>query len=287
MSADSPAAPEPFSVLLPVYGGDDPDHFRQAFTSAVQKQTLPPDEVVVVQDGPVPNAVGAAIAEMVEASPVPVRLVQLPQNVGLAGALMRGLEACTHDIVARMDADDISLSSRFETQVPLVAGGFDLVGSGMLEFDGDGRVVGRRIPPVGDAGIRKAARLRDPFNHPTVVYRKRAVLSVGGYDDLALMEDYLLFARMLQAGVPVANLPDALVMYRVDSGAYARRGGTRLFRSELELQRRLLDQGFVTRPQYLRNILVRGAYRFVPTPLRRAMYKRALVRKVGAKQPSV
>jgi glycosyltransferase involved in cell wall biosynthesis len=263
---------------LPVYRGDNPEYFRQAFTSAVEKQTLRPDEVIVVQDGPVPPELADMIGKLRAESPVTTRLVALPDNVGLASALMHGLAACSHDIVARMDADDIALSSRFERQVPLVASTYDLVGAGMLEFDGSGNIVGRRVPPVGPEAIQKAARMRDPFNHPTVVYRKSAVLAVGGYQDLALMEDYLLFARMLQSGASVANLADPLVMYRVDAGAYARRGGLRLFRSELALQRHLLRQGFVTPSQYVRNVAVRGAYRFVPTPVRRALYKRALVR---------
>ena len=123
---------------------------------------------------------------------------------------------------------------------------------------------------------------RDPFNHPTVVYRKSAVLAAGGYTDLALMEDYLLFGRMVQAGARPANLAEPLVCYRVGAGAYARRGGRRLLRSELALQRRFRQLGITTRGQYLRNVAVRGGYRLVPEVVRRTAY-RALIANRGAR----
>jgi hypothetical protein len=119
-------------------------------------------------------------------------------------------------------------------------------------------------------------RFRDPFNHPTVVYRRSAVQAAGGYSDMALMEDYLLFTRMVAGGARPGNLAEPLVCYRVGAGAYARRGGTRLLRSELSLQRRLRRLGITTRRQYLRNVVVRGGYRMVPEPVRRTAY-RALI----------
>ena len=99
-------------------------------------------------------------------------------------------------------------------------------------------VVGTRTPPTDPDEIRRVVRFRDPFNHPTVVYRRSAVLAAGGYSEMALLEDYLLFTRMVAGGAVPANLAEPLVHYRVGEGAYARRGGTRLLRSELALQRR-------------------------------------------------
>jgi glycosyltransferase involved in cell wall biosynthesis len=230
----------------------------------------------VVQDGPVGDILRTAIKDALASSPVEVNHVVIESNRGLASALHLGLEECKFDVVARMDADDISLPTRFEVQLPLIEEGFDLVGSGMFEFDHDGRIVGRRVPPVGD-DIGRVARLRDPFNHPTVVYRRSAVLAAGGYRELPLMEDYWLFARMLQNGVRAANVAEPLLMYRVDAGAYVRRGGRQLFMSELALQRHLRSEGFVSSAQFIRNVVVRGAYRFIPTGVRRAVYGRWLV----------
>ncbi len=78
---------------------------------------------------------------------------------------------------------------------------------------------------------------------------------------------------MIARGARVANDPEPLVLYRVDAGAYRRRGGRRLLRSELELQKRMRRIGFTTRAQYVRNVLVRGGYRVLGEPVRRALYR--------------
>jgi glycosyltransferase involved in cell wall biosynthesis len=267
-----------FSLLLPVYAGDKAAYFTKAFASTVVEQSRRPSDVVIVQDGPIGTELAAAVAAATASSPVPVNHVRLPANVGLARALETGLGHCAHDVVARMDADDISLPTRFERQLAVMESGYDLVGTGMLEFDEAGRVLGKRIPPTDPDDIVTSARFHDPFNHPTVVYRRSVVARAGGYRELPLMEDYWLFARMIQAGAVVANLPDPLVMYRVDAGAYGRRGGLTLFRSEIALQRSLLKDRFVTRRQFARNVLVRGGYRFVPVAVRRIAYRRFIVR---------
>jgi glycosyltransferase involved in cell wall biosynthesis len=268
-----------FSLLLPVYGRDDPGQLERAFVSSVDEQTRRPDEVVLVQDGPVPDPLAATIAVLVAASPVPVRHLVLPENVGLAEALTAGLDACTHDVVARMDADDVAMPERFARQLAVIEQGYDLVGAGLLEFTDDEAVtVGRRTPPVGEETIQRYARFHDPFNHPTVVYRKAAVQRAGGYRAVGLMEDYWLFARMLVAGAKVANLPEPLVKYRVGAGAYTRRGGLAQLRAELQLQRLLRRLGFTTSAQFLRNVLVRGGYRLLPEGVRRVSYRRILHR---------
>jgi GT2 family glycosyltransferase len=122
----APLGPQPFSLLLSVYGGDDSGFLRDAFTSSVHDQTRPPDQVVLTQDGPVPDDLAKTIGDLVASSPVRVDHVVLEDNVGLGPALDRGLAACDHEIVARMDADDISLPDRFEKQIPVIEAGADL-----------------------------------------------------------------------------------------------------------------------------------------------------------------
>ena len=266
--------PEPFALLLPVYIRDDPDYLRAAFRSAVHDQTLPPDHVLLVRDGPVTDGLARCIEELRAGSPVPVQLVAIERSTGLGPALDAGLIASPHDIVARMDADDIALPNRFEIQVPLIREGADIVGAGLIEFDDDPATPGRRrVPPIDPDDIRRYARIHDPFNHPTVIYRRSAVLAAGGYGDLPLMEDYWLFSRMLAAGARPMNVAEPLVYYRVGSGAYQRRGGREQLRSELALQRRLRDTGLISRTQYARNVLVRGGYRLLPWRVRRTLYR--------------
>ncbi|MET0999817.1 MAG: glycosyltransferase [Marmoricola sp.] len=275
-------AGQPFSLLMSTWRSDRPDYLREAFVSSVHEQTRRPTQVVLVQDGPVPEELAAEIRHLVETSPVPVRHVQLAENQGLGPALDAGLRASDHEIVARMDADDVSAPDRFEKQLPLIEAGADIVGSGLWEFgETTADTVGRRTPPTDPDEIRRVIRFRDPFNHPTVVYRRSAVVAAGGYSDMALMEDYLLFTRMVAAGAVPANLAEPLVHYRVGDGAYARRGGMTLLRSELALQSRFRRLGLTSRRQYLRNVLVRGGYRLVPEGVRKVAYRSLLANRSG------
>lgn len=278
---------EPFSLLVPVYGGDRAAHVRRALRSAVDDQTVRPDQVVIVRDGPVNDELAACLDDVRENCPVPVTFVALERNRGLGPALDQGLNACWFDVVARMDADDIAMPNRFEVELPLIADA-DIVGSGLLEFAGDtDQIVGQRVPPIGSDKIKRYARIHDPFNHPTVVYRRGAVQAAGGYGDLPLMEDYSLFARMLQAGARPVNVPEPLVFYRVGSTAFKRRGGIDLLRSEMRLQREFRRQGFTTVGEYLRNVAIRGGYRLVPWWFRRAIYRPVVTRYIKTHRPEV
>ena len=271
---------EQFSLLMSVYAGDRADYLEAAFRSVVHDQTRPPDDVVLVQDGPVPHPLDEMITGLIHESPVRTSLIALDANVGLGLALDHGMAACAHDIVARMDADDIALPHRFAVQVPLVEDGIDLLGSALLEFGTDpDDIVGRRVPPTDPDEIVRYARFHQPFNHPTVVYRRSVVQAAGGYRHLSLMEDYLLFARMIDDGATVGNVEEPLVLYRVGAGAYGRRGGVALLKSELALQRRLRVMGFTSRAQFIRNVIVRGGYRLVPERLRTAAYRRLIATK--------
>ncbi|GAA4753935.1 glycosyltransferase [Amnibacterium soli] len=268
-----------FSLLLPVYARDDPAQLERAFRSAVDEQTLRPTEALIVRDGPVGAALQAVLDELVASSPVPARVLALPENVGLADALTAGLAACAHDVVARMDADDVALPERFAKQLALLDTGYDLVGAGLYEFvDDESVTIGVRTPPTGVEHIKRYARFHDPFNHPTVVYRRAAVQAAGGYVPVGLMEDYWLFARMLASGARAENIPEPLVKYRVGAGAYRRRGGVAQLRAELRLQRMMRRAGITSTGEMLRNVVVRGGYRLVPEGLRKVAYRTLLQR---------
>ncbi|RGE23199.1 glycosyltransferase [Leucobacter sp. wl10] len=290
MADPDAASPDParparadFSLLLPVYGGDDPGFLRLAFESSVDLQTLRPAEAVIVQDGPVPEALAAELARIEAESPIPVRVVRLPENRGLTEALNRGLEACDHPVVARMDADDVSRPERFERQWELLQRGYDLVGTGMEEFESDpGRPSGLRTPPVGSQRIRDHARTHNPFNHPTMMYRVAALERVGRYEPFGRMEDYWLGIRLIDSGARVENIAEPLVGYRVGSGAFARRGGWSEARTEWRLQREMLRMGFVTPGQYVRNVVMKGLYRLLPAGVKRVLFRRLIGRGLPA-----
>jgi len=264
-----------FTLLLPVYAKDQPAFVRLAFESSVQGQTLRPTAAVIVQDGPVPPALSDELARLAESSPVPVELVILRENQGLTAALNAGLAACQTEVVARMDADDVSVPERFERQWQLISEGYDLVGTGMVEFDEDPDAPGTlRVPPTGSERIRSHARSHNPFNHPTMMYRKSVVERVGGYEPFGKMEDYWLGLRMIDGGARVENIAEPLLKYRVGSGAFSRRGGWAEARTEWRLQSAMRRMGFVSTGQYLRNCVVKGVYRLMPVGLKKVLFRR-------------
>ena len=273
----------PFSVLMACYHGDEPDQLRDSIRSVTVDQTRRPDEVVLVVDGPIPDALDAEVLHSYRTSHVPIVVHRLSANRCLGLALNAGLEICRHEIVARQDADDIAMPERFERQLEAIEDGADVVGSALREFTTDpddptdAGVV--RTPPLRPEAISKDARFAQPIFHPTVVYRRSLVQGVGGYEDLPSLEDYWLFARLIHAGARFVNIAEPLVAYRIGAGAYARRGGTRLLRSEIELQRRMRRLGFTSPAQFVRNVAVRGGYRLVPEELRRTAYRRILAQR--------
>ena len=281
-SVDAPRLPAeqipPFSVLLPVYANDRADQVQASLRSVTVDQTLRPDEVVLVQDGLISADLDAALTEAVQSLGVRVQRVVLPDNVGLGPALAAGLDACSYEVVARQDADDLSMPERFARQIPVIAAGYDLVGSGLIEFEGESDTTGLERPvPVTAEDIERGSRLAQPVFHPTVVFRRSAVTAAGGYQAMPHLEDYWLFARMIHAGARVTNVAEPLVKYRIDGGAYARRGGTTMFGSEIRLQRRFREIGFTTNAQFVRNVAVRGLYRLVPEGLRTFAYRNILM----------
>lgn len=289
-----PSPTEPFSVLLPVYAGDRSDWLTRAFESVTTDQLLPPNEVVLVRDGPVPGELEATIAVLLDSTDLPVTYLPLARNLRLAGALAEGLTACQHDLVARADADDICFPRRFASQIPAM-GQLDLLGSAMVEFhveselanqlgpheggrQGDSAARAQRIRsrPTNARQIRSYAAFHNPFNHPSVVLRKGAVQTAGGYQDMPLLEDYWLFVRMIASGARVGNLDDVLVGYRVGDQLFERRGGMSALRSDWRFQLHARALGITTRAQFVRNLGVRAGYRIVPGQLRAWAYGRFL-----------
>ncbi|MGT2461047.1 glycosyltransferase [Sinomonas atrocyanea] len=276
-----PAAPlpagEPFSLLLPVYDGDTADRFRRALASSTAEQERPPAEAVIVRDGPVHAELQAALddAQAIAGPATSVTVLALPSNVGITAALDLGLAACRHAVVARADADDISLPRRFAAQLPVIEAGADLVGSAMEEIgDDEAAVLATRSVPTSPPQIVAAARARNPISHPTVVFRRAAAEAVGGYQSVPAAEDYWLWVRMIAAGASVRNLAEPLVRYRVSGGAYERRGGLRVLANDVATQDQLLAGGFITRADWLRNVGIRALYRFLPTSVRAGRYRR-------------
>ncbi len=256
--------PPTLTVLMTAYHGTTVEELERSL-ACITGQTRPPEEFLVVVDGPVPEALDAALARAAVAHPA-LRVERLPRNVGSGLASARGLELATGDLVARHDSDDVSLPVRLEQQLQAIeAGGLDIIGSAVVEFaERPDNVLGVRRVPLTHEQIAARMRFNSPFNNPSVVFRRELAVRVGGYADLRFMQDYDLFARMLAAGARTQNLAEPLVLFNAGAGMISRRGGWRMLRLEWTLQRRLHAAGIVGPVLMLRNIVVRGAFRMIP-----------------------
>ena len=215
--------------------------------------------MVLVEDGPLTAALYAVVEEYAGKYPT-LKVVPLPENVGLGRALNEGLKHCSYDLVARMDTDDIAVPDRFEEQMTCFKQNEDLslVGGQITEFTYDPHYpISRRFVPYTHGAICRCMKGRCPFNHMTVMFRKKAVLKSGNYKDWHFNEDYYLWIRMALAGCRFANLPDTLVNVRVGKDMYARRGGWRYFKSEAALQKYMLANKVISPFRYLFNVSVR------------------------------
>ena len=264
-----------FSVAMAVYEKDDPAHFGAAIDS-IWNQTRRPDEIVLVVDGPIPDALQAEIAA--RASIPCLRVIYQSENRGLGIARDTALAACAHDLVALMDADDISLPDRFEKQMRRMEEdeSLSLVGGYIREFMGDvENAVSIRAVREDDFDIKEDLKKRCPINHMTVLFRKSAVERAGGYQDFYYNEDYYLWMRMCLAGMKFANLPDVLVNVRVGEDMYRRRGGMRYFKSEARLQKLLLENKLIGRFRYIVNLTKRFIVQvLLPHRLRGFVFRR-------------
>lgn len=204
-------------------------------------------------------------------------VIYLPENQGHGNARRVSLEQCTNELVALMDADDISLPNRFEKQIQMFQKDktLDIVGGQITEFIGEPtNIIGKRMVPESDIEIKKYIKKRCPMNQVSVMFKKSFYNQVGGYIDWYCEEDYFLWIRMFEHGGMFANLPDTLVNVRVGNAMSARRGGWKYFFSEAKLQKYMLDKKIISIFRYLYNIAIRFCGEIILTnKLRTIVYK--------------
>ena len=245
-----------FSVAMSVYYKDNAVFFDRALQSITERQTIKPTEIVLVCDGPLNKQLDAVIDKYRKQYPI-FKILRFKDNRGLGNALKLAIENTSNEIVARMDSDDISVPDRFEQQLKFFSNHseVDIVGGNITEFIGDEtNIVGKRIVPTKDSEIKEYMKTRCAFNHVSVMYKKSAVQSAGGYLDWFWNEDYYLWIRMQLNNAVFANTGTVLVNVRVGEEMYQRRGGKKYFQSEYGLQKLMLDNKMISFPIFIGNV---------------------------------
>lgn len=262
-----------YSVLMSLYKKENPKYLRIAIDSMLN-QTVAPDEIVLVEDGPLTDELYAILDDY----PI-LHRIKNEKNLGLGLALNVGLKECRNELVARMDTDDCSKPERCEKQLqrflekPYLA----IVGSHIDEFIGDtSNVISQRIVPTTSEEIYKFAKKRSAFNHPTVMYSKTAVLENNGYANLKRNQDVDLFGRMQFKGYKAENIDEALLWFRSSDELAKRRKSWQNTWSYIATIRKFWKMGYSSFTDYaIVGIAQTGMY-LMPIKLQNYIYKNFL-----------
>lgn len=214
-----------YSVLMSVYEKEKAEYLVQSIESMLS-QTVRPEQFVLVEDGELGDKLEEIVAKYCNEMPELFTIVCLSENVGLGRALDKGLEACRNELVARMDSDDISLPERCEKQLRLFESDSELaiVGTNIDEFwDNPKEIKCSRVVPSEPEEIRKRIGRIQPFNHPTVMYKKTEVIRCGGYGPTRGNEDRDLFSRMINMNCKGRNINESLLLFRSNEDNFRRR----------------------------------------------------------------
>lgn len=268
-----------FSVLMSIYYKEQPSFFDEAMQSVWDEQMLKPDEIVLVEDGVLTDALYQMIAKWESRLGDVLKRVVLSENQGLGNALNAGLQKCQYDYIARMDTDDVCTPDRFAKQVRMLQEKpeIEILGGQILEFSeeiGD-LPISRKLPTKGGELI-DFAKKRNPFNHPTVFYKKVAVQKAGAYQNDYLYEDYALWVRAINRGINIANLPEIVLYMRAGDAMIKRRGGLKYAINEAKAQYGFYKIGFLSAFELSRNLMIRFPVRMLPNQLRVFFYEKFL-----------
>lgn len=263
---------------MSLYIKEKPEYARACFDSLIA-QTVPADEWVIVEDGPLTKEMYSLLEEYQDRYPTLIKRLPLKQNRGLGLALREGVIQCSNELIARMDTDDIARRDRFEKQLDKFKSDpeLDICGSNIVEFERSmNNVLSIRNVPLTHIEIAKYQRQRSAFNHMTVMYKKAAVLKAGNYQHVPLMEDDLMWIHMLQTGAKSMNIAEYLVYARTGYEMIERRGGYAYLKKYRDGRKQILNTGYISKWDYYKTVGVQLVVALVPKRVRLFIFTKLL-----------
>ena len=267
-----------YSVLMSVYYKENPEWFNDSIQSILE-QTVKTNDFVIVKDGELTEKLENVISEYCKKYPEIFNIVTLKENKGLGPALAIGIKHCKNNLVARMDSDDISVKDRCEKQLKQFEkySELDIVGSNIAEFINTiDNVKAYRILPEKDEEIKKYAKRRNPFGHPSIMFKKSKVIEAGNYRAYYLCEDYDMWIRMIEKGAKCYNFQEVLVYMRINEDFYKRRGGIKYLKSILKFKKEQYKKGFYSKKDYMISSFAHIIMCIIPNKIREILYKKVL-----------
>ena len=208
-----------FSVIIPVFNAASTIHECLA---SLSNQTLQPSEIIIINDGSTDSTL-KKISTFKRTSDISIRIIQNSNNSGICTSLNRGLEQAKTDWIARMDADDVCRSDRFEKQFEYIKRHrLSVCGSYIQCFneDADLDIV---TYPVTDTGIRNSMLFCCPLAHPTVIFSKRHLGNLKYDGKFEGIEDLALWINIATKDeIRFGNVPEPLLRYRVTETQYSK-----------------------------------------------------------------
>lgn len=266
-----------FTVLIPTYINDDVNDLDIAIKSVIQN-TVVPDEIIIMVDGPVHDQTKVLLDRYTKKYPDILKVIYQKNNQGRGNTAANGVINSKNEIIARMDADDISNFERFEKQFEIMSQNNSIVALGgqVYEFDEKLEFKARRNVPLNNDEIVQFSKLRSPLNHPTVMFRKSSVIKAGNYKNLILMEDYDLWMRMIEKKMVFHNIGQDLVYMRAPKDLYNRRGGVKYLSFYHEFRKRLLRKHLISHKDYYKSMIGMSISSLLPNSFRENLYKKLL-----------
>jgi glycosyltransferase involved in cell wall biosynthesis len=202
------------SVLMPVFNSSQ---YLRASIKSILKQTFKDFEFIIINDGSHDDS-ETIIREFND-----TRIKYVKKNhIGISETLNYGLSIASHDWIARMDSDDISIPVRLQTQIDYLKDKdrSHIVSSSYVLFDKN-KTIGLIRTPVNNSDIQKALALHNIICHPGVMYNRIKILELGGYFDKPI-EDYDLWLR-IRNNVCFYNIPFPLILTRLNPSSITRK----------------------------------------------------------------
>lgn len=268
-----------FSVLLSVYVKEKPEYLDECLNS-IFENTILPNDVVIVKDGPLTKELDDILNKYAKKY-ASINIVALEKNSGLGIALNHGLKYCKNDLVARMDTDDICDKKRFAVQLQAFEKNKNasVVGGYITEFiDTPENIVSIRKVPTNFESLKSYSKKRNPVNHVTVMFNKKDIIEVGGYQKVKDVgyEDYDLWIRLILRKKLIVNIDNVMVNVRVGSDMYKRRGDKKRLKTALYFRKKLWKVGYYSFFHYIYYSVQTIAFACVPSFVRKILYKNIL-----------
>jgi glycosyltransferase involved in cell wall biosynthesis len=254
------------SVLMSLFFKENPQYFQEALQSLAD-QTVLPDEIVIICEGELPHQLHQVLAKYRDIFGDEIFKAVPARSKGFSNCLNEGLQLCSKNWVVRFDTDDICLPHRIEKQLEHLRKNSEAVISSapLIEFDETMQVqTGIRDVPLEHDAILRCGKWKNPFNHPSTIYRREVVLELGGYPPVKANEDYALFAKLLTKGYVACNYDKPLVKARTGAGLILRRRGRKYLKGEIECLRFMYEIGFLNTYQYLVHLSTKMIIRSMP-----------------------